>query len=126
MRRCSACLGVMAMFVVLLTAPFFHMHQTEERGRHVSFVHAHLSELELPDSHPHDESEQKHSHAQARWVDVFTFDAFSPGIDWPIEFAVTPAIPQLRSDESVVLAFVPQAHGPPGGRPFSPRPPPSL
>ena len=126
MRQCTACLSVMAMLVALLTAPLFHMHERDEHGHQVSFVHAHLGGLEMLDSHASDEVEGNHSHAHARWVDVFTFDTFSLYIDWPIDVAITWVTPQLQRGESFVIAFVPQAHGPPGSRPFSPRSPPSI
>lgn len=126
MRRCSAGLGLLAMLVALLTAPLFHEHERDSHGHSVSFVHAHLNEFETPDSHKDSGIENRDSHAHARWVDVFTFETFSLGVDWPVDLAVALAVPLLEQQGNFAVGALPPVHGPPDTPSSSPRSPPSI
>jgi hypothetical protein len=126
MQRIGVCLGVSAMLFAFVAGPYFHTHDQDEHGHAARLVHAHLLEFEEPDHHAEDELEASHSHAGARWVDVFTFSVPSPIFDWAIAFSETFSIVLQEGREEIVYTSAPRAHGPPGARLVSLRSPPTV
>jgi hypothetical protein len=122
-RGLAALVGIGAMLVALLTAPFFHFHDRDEH--HASVVHAHFAELESG-HHSDTEFEAGDSHHDARWVDFFTFGHGASGFDLSVDVTQTVAIPVPEEHRDFVASAVPQAHGPPGLDRSVPRSPPSL
>ena len=126
-QRFSAYLGVVAVFVALVTAPLYHSHDHhDDHGSHESLVHAHFLDHHEAEPHAEDEIEASDSHDKARWVDFFTLqvpsDAFALAIDFPEDNAV----PVLKQSRGLILASEPRAHSPPGTRFSVPRSPPIL
>jgi hypothetical protein len=126
MRRFGAFVGVVATLIALLTSPFYHFHDRDDHGRPAPLVHAHLLEGEESAHHSNDEAETANSHEHARWIEFFVFAGPSPFLDLEIELTeVTPLAPALER-HTVVIAAVPNAHGPPGERLSIPRSPPTV
>jgi hypothetical protein len=119
------------MFLALLTAPLYHLHDRDDHGKSVSLVHAHFLEGENSDHHsdsdhhPDSSVGDRHSHRSARYVDVFTFNTPPTAIDLAVELTTTSFVMVLEVDASVTTEPVPQSHGPPSTRPSAPRPPPT-
>jgi hypothetical protein len=114
------------MFCALITGPYFHIHDRDDHGNAARLIHAHLLESEEPDHHSDDELESSHSHARARWVDVFTFNVPSPIFDLAIDFSGTFSILLQEGREEIADTSAPRAHGPPGARLSSLRSPPTV
>jgi hypothetical protein len=125
MRRLTGCVGAMAMFLALLTAPLYHLHDRDDHGEPVSVVHAHLPEGESPDHHSESSVEDRHSDRNARYVDVFTLSTPPAAIDLAVELTTTSFVLLLEVDAPLTIEPVPQSHGPPSSRPSAPRPPPT-
>jgi hypothetical protein len=114
-----------AMLVALLSAPLFHSHEAEDHGHHSSLVHAHFLEAEhvrMTSSAAVEEND----HAQARWIDFFTFKAPESVSHAVITVSQTFCAPSLQEHDRKVLSDAPRAHGPPAVRSCPPRSPPSL
>ena len=126
MQRFGALAGVVAMLIALLTSPLYHSHDHDDHGQPASVVHAHFLEAEESEHHPEDELEADHAQGRARWIDFFVFSPPSAAIDLPIDLTETPAVLPVSERYGVVLAAIPNAHGPPGERPSIPRSPPVL
>ena len=125
MQRFTACLGSVAMFVALLTAPLFHLHDRDDHGSPKSLVHAHFLETESPSHHTENEFENRHSHEHARWVEFFTFIGPQASFELAVDFSETFSAPLLEVREGVNILAVPRSHGPPSARPSVPRSPPT-
>jgi len=126
MRRFAAYLGVGAVFAVLLTAPLFHLHDHDDHDNPASHIHAHFWEFPEVDIHSNPELEAPHSHASARWIDFFVCKAPSASSEIAIDLPEELLSPVLEVRAAVTIPSIPQAHGPPGGRPSIPRSPPSV
>lgn len=126
MKRLTACLGAGAMFVALLVAPFFHLHDRDDHGSPVSLVHAHFLESVESDHHSNDEFKTTQSHDKARWIDFFTFNAPHFGFDWAVDSVETLIVSVSDVRKGAAIVTLPRSHGPPGARPSIPRPPPTV
>lgn len=126
MQRFSACLGVVAMLLALLTAPLFHFHDRDDHDNPISLIHAHFGESEESDSHSSDTVEAPHSsHNRARWIDFFTFKAPTAVSYVPVDLSEKLLVPTLEEREIFVIPTSPRAHSPPASRHSGPRPPPT-
>jgi hypothetical protein len=114
------------MFFALLAGPFFHFHDRDDYGHAAALVHAHLLDSEEADHHTEDDLESSHSHARARWVDVFTFNVPSPTFALAIDFSGTFSIVLQEGREEIAYTSAPRAHGPPGARLSTLRAPPTV
>jgi ABC-type Zn2+ transport system substrate-binding protein/surface adhesin len=126
MQRFSACLGVGAMLVALLTAPLYHFHDRDDHGNPASLVHAHFLESEEAGSHSGNEIETPHSHRHARWIEFFTFQAPPIVSDVAIDLSEKLTSPVLEKREKILIALAPRAHSPPSHRCSVPRSPPTV
>jgi len=125
-RRSGAWIGVVAMFLALLTAPLFHVHDRDDHDSPESLVHAHYLESAEVESHSHDELEAPHSHHSARWIEFFACKTPSAAFEMTIDLSEKLSSPDLEYREQVTIASTPQAHSPPGINRFRPRSPPSI
>jgi hypothetical protein len=118
--------GAIALFLALFNAPLYHVHEREDHGRTVPLVHAHFPESEDADHHSGVSIEDRHSHANARFVDVFTFATPPAGSEFPaVELTTSLFVPILEDSASVTPEPVPHSHGPPATRHSIPRSPPA-
>ena len=124
-QRFNAFMGVVAMLLALVTAPFYHSHDHDDHDSSASLVHAHFWNDHVAESHAEDEIEAP-DHHQARWVDFFILqtpsDTFVLGIDLSEDIAE----PVLEQSRGVILSSQPRAHSPPAHRFSIPRSPPAI
>jgi hypothetical protein len=125
-QRFSACLGVVAMVVALVTAPLFHSHDQDDHGKPTALVHAHLLEAHHGESHEEDEVEAPHGDHHARWIDFFVFQRPAAAFVLEIDFSGELLVPVLEQREGVILPSRPRAHSPPDRRHSVPRSPPII
>jgi hypothetical protein len=125
MKRLVAYVGVAAMLVALLTAPFFHIHDRDDHGSPVSLVHAHFGESHVDVDHHGLEFESGQTHT-ARSIDVYTLSTPSSTFELGVLDEAPLSLPALELADSVIIPELPRSHGPPGLRLHVPRPPPTL
>jgi len=138
-QQFSACLGVVALFVALVTAPLFHSHDHNDHGDQENqggLVHAHFLDAEAGSHHAEshhrdygdhgDEIAAADSHHEARWINFFTLHVPAAAFVLAVEFSERIALPTLEESESTVLYAEPRAHSPPDRRGSSPRSPPAI
>jgi hypothetical protein len=127
MTRLTACLAVGLMLFALASAPLFHLHERDDHDGITAVVHAHLPESEHSERHSGSEIEHRHSHAQVRWLDVFTVG--SPVLVSHAVVAELPerlALPSPTATRAVSSVHILHVHSPPAASDTSLRSPPSL
>ena len=124
MRGLNALFTILAMVGALVSAPLFHVHDSDDHGG--SFVHAHFLEPEHASPASASEIEARHSHERAHWVDVFTLNSPVTSSFHPVaEFSEPFSLPSPAVNRVVDAVESLHTHSPPDGSDSAPRSPPS-
>jgi hypothetical protein len=126
MHRFSACLGVAAMLLALISAPLFHLHDSDDHGR-PGLVHAHFPGFERHTwaSGPLVETPDPHEHA--RWLDFFTLNSPVTAFFHAVaEFSEPLSLPSPVVSRALASIENLRAHSPPETSDLVTRAPPTL
>ena len=125
MRRFSACLAVGAMLFALVSAPLFHVHDSDDDGHAESLVHAHFPDAENL-AHSDYAWETNHAQEHGRSIDLFAVNVTAAATYHPVaEFSEPLSIGLPVVTRAVLSIQSLRAHSPPERSNLPPRSPPS-
>ena len=125
MQKCSACVGVCAMLIALVSAPLVHMHDRDDVGH--AAIHAHFFESEIPSHTTGYAVETDHSHGHGKWVDFFALSAPVIKLFYATaEFSQILFMPAPNVTRAAVPVETLRAHSPPEAADLVPRSPPTV
>ena len=111
------------MLIATVYAPLFHVHMGESGES--ALIHAHFPEPEIADADGKPHIESRHSHSEARSIDILTTTA-TPFVQLDTVILTTHTQPDAGyTCCGFVSVEVPRAHSPPGLRSLIPRAPPA-